>query len=139
MPRPPLPDEVRELLARPNPAVIATLGATGQPVSVATWYLVDGDRVLVNMDEGRKRIEHLRRDPRVSLTVLDESSWYTHVSLQGRVVEWRDDPDREDIDRLARHYTGKPYRTRDRARVSAWIEVERWHGWGAAHAGDRTD
>lgn len=138
MPKPPLPDHVREMLARPNPAVIATLGGNGQPVSVATWYLLDADRVLVNMDQGRKRIEHLRRDPRVSLTVLDESSWYTHVSLQGRVVEWREDPDLEDIDRLAVHYTGKPYRTRDRARVSAWIEVERWHGWGAAHASDRT-
>jgi PPOX class probable F420-dependent enzyme len=132
MPKPPLPDHVRELLAKPNPAVIATLGRKGKPVSVATWYLLDGDRVLVNMDQGRKRIEHMRRDPRVSLTVLDEAGWYTHVSVQGRVVEWRDDPDLQDIDRLADHYTGKPYRVRDRGRVSAWIEVERWHGWGAA-------
>lgn len=131
MPRPPLPDHVREMLARPNPAVIATQGAHG-PVSVATWYLLDEDRVLVNMDEGRKRLEHLRSDPRVSLTVLDGPDWYTHVSLQGRVVEWRDDEGLTDIDRLAVHYTGKPYRIRDRARVSAWVEVERWHGWGAA-------
>lgn len=132
MPKPPLPDHVRELLAKPNPAVIATLGRKGKPVSVATWYLLDGDRILVNMDQGRRRIEHMRRDPRVSLTVLDEAGWYTHVSVQGRVVEWRDDPDLQDIDRLADHYTGKPYRVRDRGRVSAWIEVERWHGWGAA-------
>mgnify|MGYP005759839393 CR=1 FL=1 len=135
MPTPPLPDHVRDLLAKPNPAVIATLGSQGRPVTVATWYLLDGDRVLVNMDESRRRIEHLRRDPRVSLTVLDEAGWYTHVSLQGRVVEWRDDPDLADIDRLAEHYTGKPYAVRDRRRVSAWIEVDRWHGWGAA----RTD
>lgn len=132
MPKPPLPDHVRELLAKPNPAVIATLGRKGKPVSVATWYLLDGDRILVNMDQGRRRIEHMRRDPRVSLTVLDEAGWYTHVSVQGRVVEWRDDPDLQDIDRLADHYTGKPYRVRDRGRVSAWIDVERWHGWGAA-------
>jgi PPOX class probable F420-dependent enzyme len=131
MPRPPLPDHVREMLARPNPAVIATQGGNG-PVSVATWYLLDEDRILVNMDEGRKRLEHLRSDPRVSLTVLDGPDWYTHVSLQGRVVEWRDDEGLTDIDRLAVHYTGKPYRIRDRARVSAWVEVERWHGWGAA-------
>lgn len=132
MPKPPLPDAVRDLLAKPNPAVIATLGADGQPVSVATWYLLEGERILVNMDQGRKRLDHLRRDPRVSLTVLDEAGWYTHVSLQGRVVEMREDPDLVDIDRLARHYTGKEYRVRDRGRVSAWIEVDRWHGWGAA-------
>ena len=132
MPKPPLPEDVRELLAKPNPAVITTLRADGQPVSVATWYLLDGDRLLVNMDEGRKRLEHLRRDPRVTLTALDERSWYTHVSLLGRVVEMADDPDLADIDRLSQHYTGKPYANRERRRVSAWIEVDSWHGWGAA-------
>jgi len=29
--------------------------------------------VLVNMDEGRKRLEHMRSDPPVALDVLDES------------------------------------------------------------------
>jgi PPOX class probable F420-dependent enzyme len=118
----PLPQQTRELLAKPNPAVITSLRPDGQPVSVATWYLLDGDRILVNMDVGRKRLGYLRQDPRVSLTALDESSWYTHVSVQGLT----------DIDRLSRHYTGEPYPTRDRARVSAWIEIETWHGWGAA-------
>lgn len=132
VPTPPLPDDVRAMLARPNPAVITTLRADGQPVSVATWYLLDGDRLLVNMDEGRRRLAYLRADPRVSLTVLDQDSWYTHVSVQGRVVEMADDVGLADIDRLSRHYTGDPYPTRDRARVSAWIEVETWHGWGAA-------
>jgi PPOX class probable F420-dependent enzyme len=132
MPAPPLPGHVRELLAKPNPAVVTTLGRAGQPVSVATWYLLEGDRILVNMDEGRKRLAHLRRDPRVSLTALDEAGWYTHVSLQGRVVELREDAGLADIDRLAVHYTGRPYRNRGRGRISAWIEVDRWHGWGAA-------
>lgn len=132
MSRPPLPDDVRAMLAKPNPAVITTLRPDGQPVSVATWYLLEGDRLLVNMDEGRRRLAYLRRDPRVSLTALDASSWYTHVSVQGRVAELRDDPDLTDIDRLAEHYTGRPYPTRDRGRVSAWIEVGSWHGWGAA-------
>ena len=137
MTAPPLPDAVRELLAKPNPAVIASLRPDGQPVTVATWYLLeedrsDGDRILVNMDESRKRLEYLRKDPRVSLTALDESGWYTHVSVQGRVVEWADDPELTDIDRLSRHYTGEAYPTRDRRRVSAWIQVESWHGWGSA-------
>ena len=132
MARPPLPDDVRAMLAKPNPAVVTTLRPDGQPVSVATWYLLDGDRILVNMDEGRKRLEHLRSDPRVSLTVLDDEDWYTHVSVVGRVVETADDEGLADIDRLSDHYRGQPYPTRDRARVSAWIEIERWHGWGAA-------
>lgn len=132
MAKPPFPDEVRDLLAKPNPAVVATVRPDGQPVSVATWYLLDGDRILVNMDEGRARLQHLHKDPRVSLTALDEAGWYTHVSVVGRVAEMREDEDLADIDRLSRHYTGRPYPKRDNGRVSAWIEVERWHGWGSA-------
>jgi PPOX class probable F420-dependent enzyme len=131
MPKPPMPPEVVELLERPNPAVITTLRSDGQPVSVATWYVMDGDRILVNMDEGRKRLDYLRADPRVSVTVLDEAGWYTHVSMQGRVVEISVDEGRAGIDRISRHYTGEPYSNRERGRVNAWIEVDRWHGWGA--------
>jgi PPOX class probable F420-dependent enzyme len=130
MPKPPLPHEVVELLERPNPAVITTLRPDGQPVSVATWYVMDGDRILVNMDEGRKRLEYLRADPRVSVTVLDEKGWHTHVSMQGRVTEMSTDEGLAGIDRIARHYTGKPYANRERGRVNAWIEIDRWHGWG---------
>ena len=53
MPISPLSDELREFLAKPNPSVIATLRPDGQPVTVATWYVLDGDRILVNMDAGR--------------------------------------------------------------------------------------
>ena len=133
MPELPFPDHVRDLLTKPNPAVVSTLRSDGQPVSVATWYLLeDDDRVLLNMDGTRVRLQHLRRDPRLTLTVLDESSWYTHVSLIGRVVEMRDDDALADIDRLSTHYNGRPYPNRESPRVSAWMAVDRWHGWGAA-------
>ncbi|WP_225754403.1 PPOX class F420-dependent oxidoreductase [Actinotalea sp. Marseille-Q4924] len=133
MPVPPLPDDVAALLARPNPAVMATVAADGRPVTVATWYLVEEDgTLLLNLDAGRARLRHLRSDPRVSLTALATDDWYTHVSVQGRVTSIEDDTDLVDIDRLSRHYGGNPYPVRDRARVSVRMRVERWHGWGAA-------
>ncbi len=131
MPKPPLPEQVQELLGRPNPAVIATLRSDGQPVSVATWYLFDEGQILVNMDEGRRRLDYLRNDPRVSLTVLDSEDWYTHVSLQGTAVRIEEDTDLVTIDKMSQHYRGAPYRNRERRRFNAWIEIERWHGWGA--------
>ncbi|MDT0614678.1 PPOX class F420-dependent oxidoreductase [Streptomyces lancefieldiae] len=138
MSKPPLPPEAVELLRRPNPCVMATLRSDGAPVSTPTWYLWEDDgRVLINLDEGRVRLKHLRRDPRVSLTVLAGDDWYTHVTLIGRVVETRDDEELTGIDRLSTQYTGKPYPDRVRARVSAWIEVERWHGWGAMKDSDQ--
>lgn len=138
MPTSPLPAELRELLAKPNPAVIATVRADGQPITAATWYLLDGDRLFVNMDARRKRLEHLRNDPRISLTVTDADNWYTHVSLQGRVTEMTDDTDLSGIDRLSTHYGGQAYPDREHARVSAWIEIDRWQGWGGAKAAAET-
>ncbi|MEW2357496.1 PPOX class F420-dependent oxidoreductase [Spirillospora sp. NPDC029432] len=136
MSKPPLPPEADALLAKPNPCVIATLRSDGTPVTTPTWYLWENGRVLVNMDEGRVRLKHLERDPRVSLTVLDEN-WYTHVTLIGRVTEMYRDEDLADIDRVSRHYGGQPYPDRVRARVSAWITVDRWHGWGALKDSDQ--
>ncbi|MFD8278825.1 PPOX class F420-dependent oxidoreductase [Streptomyces solisilvae] len=130
MSNPPLPEAAVAMLEKPNPAVIATIRSDGQPVSTATWYLWDDGRVLVNMDEGRKRLSHIRNDPRVTLTVIDEANWYNHISLIGRVVEIEDDKDLTGIDRLSRQYLGQEYPRRDRGRVSAWIEIDRWHGWG---------
>jgi len=128
MPKPPLPDELQALLSQPHPAVMASLKPDGSPLSVATWYLFENGRILVNLDDSRARLKHLRLDPRVSLTVLD-SDWYRHVSLQGRVVSLEPDTDLVDIDRLSTHYRGEAYPVRDSPRTSAWIEIDRWHGW----------
>ncbi|CAN5618701.1 PPOX class F420-dependent oxidoreductase [soil metagenome] len=108
MPKPPLPPEIHEFLKEPNPSVIATLQSDGSPNTVATWYLWEDGRVLVNMDEGRKRMEFMRRDPRVSLTVLGKDSWYHQVSLRGKVVSLEEDAGMSDIDRISRFYTGEP-------------------------------
>jgi PPOX class probable F420-dependent enzyme len=128
VPKPPLPPHLQAVLAKPNPAVIGTVRPDGTPNTVATWYAWEDDRVLVNMDEGRRRLEYLRRNPAVSLTILDGTEWYRHISLHGHAT-LQDDPDLADIDRIATHYTGSPYARRDRGRVSAWIEIESWHAW----------
>jgi PPOX class probable F420-dependent enzyme len=129
VPKPPLPPRLDAFLAKPNASVIATVRPDGSPVTVATWYVWEDGRVLVNMDEGRRRLQHMRADPRVSLTVLDVANWGSHVSLQGRVVSIEEDAGLRDIDRIAKHYIGEPYPVRDRRRFSAWIEVELWHAW----------
>jgi PPOX class probable F420-dependent enzyme len=129
MPKPPLPSDLQAILAKPNHAVIATLRPDGSPHTAATWYDWEDGRVLVNMDESRRRLGYMRRDPRVSLTALWAGDWYVHVTVIGRAVSIEDDAGLADIDRLAIRYTGKPYPDRDRRRVSAWIEVDSWHSW----------
>jgi hypothetical protein len=75
----------------------------------------------------RLRLSHMRRDPRVGVTVLDIENWYRAVTVLGRVVDLRDDDGLVDIDRLSLRYRGAPYKNRDRKRVTALIEPERWH------------
>ncbi|MCA5893720.1 pyridoxamine 5'-phosphate oxidase family protein [Isoptericola sp. NEAU-Y5] len=135
MPRPPFPAPVLDLLREPRPAVIGVVRSDGSPVTAATWYLLEedgagGGQVVVNLDATRRRVAHMRANPQVSVTVLGES-WYTHVTLLGRVSAWRDDVDLADIDRISRHYGGEPYAVRDGARVTAVIDVERWTAWGS--------
>jgi PPOX class probable F420-dependent enzyme len=127
VPLPPVPDEVVEFLQQPNSAVIATVRSDGAPYTAATWYDWNDRRALVNMDFERLRLSHMRRDPRVSLTVLDSGDWYHTVTIFGRVADLRDDDDLADIDRLAYRYGRGPYWNRDRKRVTALIEPERWH------------
>ena len=126
----PLADDVRELLLKPNPAVMATVRKDGSPVTVPTWYLLVGDRILLNLDKSRVRLQHIQRDPRVALSVMEAGNWTTHVSIQGRVVEIVDDPNLEGIDSLAQHYTGQDYFNREDPRVDAWVEIDRVHVWG---------
>jgi PPOX class probable F420-dependent enzyme len=129
MPKPPLPAEADRLLRKANPAVIATLRQDGSPHTAVTWYDWDGVRLLVNMDATRARLKHMRRDPRVSLTVMDSESWYRQLTIFGRVVEIRDDPEFKDIDRLCLRYTRRQFHNRLRARISALIEPVGWYGW----------
>jgi PPOX class probable F420-dependent enzyme len=132
MPKPPLPDELQRVLANPNPAIIGSVAPDGAPNTVATWYLWEDGHAVVNMDEGRKRLEYLRNEPRVSLTVLDGDSWYRHITLHGRIT-LEDDTNLEDIDRISKHYMGNAYSQRDRGRVTGRIEVDSWHAWNGGH------
>ncbi len=135
MPSTPMPAKLLELLAQPNPAVMATLAKDGRPVTVATWYLLESDgTILLGLDAARARLNHLRRDPRVALTALASGDWYTHVSVQGHVASIEADEGLRDIDRLSEHYTGGPYPNRERPRVSVHMTIDHWHGWGAAAA-----
>jgi PPOX class probable F420-dependent enzyme len=127
VPSAPLPPEVAEFLKAPNAAVISTVRSDGAPYSAATWYDWEDGRILVNMDFERLRLAHMRRDPRVAITIIDLDDWYHAVTVFGHVADLRDDEGLADIDRLSQRYRGAPYWNRDRRRVTALIEPERWH------------
>lgn len=139
MPPAPVPPSVADFLSEPNLAVVATLRPDGAPHTAATWYDWEDGRVMLSMDHSRLRLQHLRRDPRIAMTVLDRADWYRHISLIGIVEELSEDDGLADIDRLAMRYTGVAYMTRDSPRVTAWVRVTDWHGWDASGERKVTD
>ena len=130
MPRSPLPAELARFLAKPRHAVVGTVREDGAPVTSACWYGLAADgRVVLSMGEESHRLRHLREEPRVALTVLGDS-WYAHLSVLGRAVEFRSDRDLADIDGLSNRYEGVPYEDRDYRGVTVLVEVDAWHTWG---------
>jgi PPOX class probable F420-dependent enzyme len=129
MPPVPVPADIDAFLAQPNPAIVGTVRPDGTPHTAPTWYDWEDGRILLNMEDTRRRLQHMGVGSGVSLSVLDKDSWYRHVTLVGRVVSLEQDPDLGAIDRLAIRYTGKEYSKRDRPRFSAWVQAESWHTW----------
>lgn len=89
-----------------NYAVVTTLFPDGSPQSQPTWIDADEDHLLVNTEVHRQRYKNVQADPRVTVLVVDEDSgWYGHVEVRGRVVgEVRGPEARQHIDALAKRY-----------------------------------
>ena len=126
----PLPADVRELLDRPNYVHLTTLRRDGSPRSWVVWAGVEHEGILICTDAGTWKAKDMRRDPRVSLSVVDLDNPYRMAAVQGRVAQVRPDPDNAFMDVLSRKYTGKPFPHRAPNRLCFLIEV--------AHAGQRT-
>jgi PPOX class probable F420-dependent enzyme len=133
----PLPPPVLDLLAKPNPCVIAVLRADGAPAGAAVWYLFEDGEIVTSMSGTGARRRRLERDARVSVTVLDEADWYRQVTLHGEVADLRDDEGGADIDRISRHYTGEPYADHSYAHATARIRITGWNGFGLGVEGAR--
>ena len=118
--------EARALIDRPNFAHLATLMPDGSPQSVPVWVGRDGDRLVVCTSEDSLKGRNTRRDPRVSLSIVDFRDPYEELQLRGRVVERRPDPDLAIMDPVSHKYIGKPFPMRSyEGRVALVIEVDR--------------
>lgn len=98
-----------ELLQGKNFGHFVTLQPDGSAHSSVVWIDWDGEHVLVNTTEGRVKLENVRRDPRVTLSVHDQDNPYRALTLLGRVTQTTDDGAEQHIDALSRKYIGRDY------------------------------
>lgn len=123
-----LTDEQIKLFTDKNFLHFGTVNADGSPQVTPVWVDYRDGLVWVNSAEGRVKDRNVKRDPRVSLSILDEKDAYGKVFFsRGRVVEITTEGAKEHIDYLAKKYLDKdvyPWHRADEQRVIYKIQPE---------------
>jgi hypothetical protein len=71
-----IPVEVREVLESPKYLHLAALRADGPPRSCVVWAGIEEERPLICTDDSTWKTKDMRRDPRVSASVVDLANPY---------------------------------------------------------------
>ena len=122
-----IPEKFADLFDKPAFANLATLMPDGRPQVSPVWVDYDGQHVLFNSARGRQKDKNVRRDPRVSLAVVDPENPYRYLEVRGRVVDITENGADAHIDKLAKKYLGVdkyPYREPGEIRVLYKVQPE---------------
>jgi PPOX class probable F420-dependent enzyme len=108
-----IPDSAREVLEGPGLAHLVTLDADGSPQVSCVWVGLEGEDIVFASLGERRKLDNIRRDPRVSLSVegngLNAIGLRDHLVVHGRArIEEGGGP--ELLQRLARTYLGPDVR-----------------------------
>ena len=122
-----LSEKARALIARPVLASLATLNPDGSPQITPLWIDLEGDDVVFNTAQGRKKARNLERDARVAVTVIDPDDQYNVVAFRGTVTDVTTDGADAHIDALAKKYLGVdsyPMRSADEVRIRVTVRTD---------------
>jgi PPOX class probable F420-dependent enzyme len=127
-----LPQSVKKLLQDKAYGHVVTFNAQGSQQVTMVWMDVDGDEVLFNTAEGRKKLQNVRRDPRITVSVQDRNNPQAYAVFHGkaRVTEAGAD---DQIDKLAKRFLNVdkyPFRRPGEKRLIIRISVDRLAGFG---------
>lgn len=123
-----IPDKFSDLFQKRAFANLATLMPDGRPQVTPVWIDYDGKNLIVNTAKGRVKDLNMRRDPRVSLAILDPENPYRYVEVRGKVSEVTENGADAHIDKMAKKYLGKdkyPFRQPGEVRVIFKITPEK--------------
>jgi PPOX class probable F420-dependent enzyme len=108
-----IPHDVRELLDIPNYLHLTTLRPDGAPRNHVVWGWREGEQIIIATSPENAKAKDMDRDPRVSLSLVDQEDPYRMAALRGEVVEVRPHDDLELMDRISHKYTSVPFPGRD--------------------------
>ena len=98
----------KEIFEGKNFGHLVTLMPDGSPQASPVWVDIEDEMILVNSSEGRVKVENVKRDPRVAVSIYDEKDPYGAVVLvRGFVKDVVTDGAKEHIDKMAKKYIDK--------------------------------
>ena len=118
-----LDEKAQKFLEQPFVGTVTTLRDDGSPHSTIVWVDTNTGEISFNTATGRAKEKHLRRDPRVSVLVVDPENTYKWVAVSGTAELTTDGAD-DQIDRLAKKYLGQdeyPWRNPEEERITVRI------------------
>ena len=101
------PRKYEDLVDRPIVGVFAAVRSDGQVTNVPTWFVRDGDKLKFSVTTKRARMESVKKEPRVSFTIVDPDNPYRYLEIRGSIVEIVDGRDNKLIDLLTQRYIGQ--------------------------------
>jgi len=128
-----IPEKYLDLFQKKAFGNLGTIMPDGSPQVTPVWVDYDGKHVRFNSAQGRVKDKNVRRDPRVSLAIVDPENPYRYLGIRGRVVEITQKGADEHINSLSQKYLGKPvypYRQPGEVRVVYKIAPERVNTMG---------
>jgi PPOX class probable F420-dependent enzyme len=128
-----IPERYLDLFEKRAFANLATLMPDGRPQVTPVWCDFDGNHVIVNSAKGRQKDRNMRRDKRVSLSILDPQNPYRYLEIRGTVEEITEEGAFEHIDKMAQKYLGQEKYTNlqpGEVRVMYKIKPERTSSMG---------
>ena len=114
-------------------AAFTTLMPDGSPQTTPVWVDYQNGELWVNSAVGRQKDRNVRRDPRVSLAIIDPDNAYRYVEVRGRVREITQNGADDHINEMAKKYLGQdvyPFRGPGEQRVLDKIAIEHTHTMG---------
>jgi PPOX class probable F420-dependent enzyme len=99
-----IPDKYRDLFQKRAFASLGTLMPNGSPQVTPVWVDFDGTHVIFNSAKGRQKDRNVRRDPRVSLAVIDPENPYRYIEIRGSVVEITEEGADAHINKMSKKY-----------------------------------
>ena len=128
-----IPEKFMDLFEKKAFGSLSTLMPDGSPQTNPVWVDYDNGEVWVNTAVGRLKDRNMKRDPRVSVALIDPDNPYRFLEIRGKVREVTQEGAAQHIDKMAKKYLGKdkyPFTQPGEQRILFKITPEHVHTMG---------